>query len=140
RELPDKTYFLDKKFGVPPLSTNLFEQPFAWTNTFPLVITNQLHLALGMFYLAFNSQGQLVRFDSSGRTVPGRDEFIPLVKGSIFHPQAADGTYAGRDDVVETPRNNRRYLRVNWLTGRAQVLGDQVILDSGKASIQEKPE
>lgn len=142
RTLPDKTFFSAAKFldAGSPITTNIFDQSFAWTNTFPLVITNRLYPALGMYYIAFNPQGQVVRFDGAGRQITGRDEFIPIVKGSVFHPANESGQFTGSADVVEIPKGNRRYVRVNWLTGRAQVMGDMLTTDAGKTVIAGQPE
>lgn len=142
RALPEKTFFPITKLADPTTVasiTNLYELPFAWTNNFPLVITNRVHPFMGMFYIAFNAQGQVVRLDSSGRPLQGRDEFIPIVRGSVLHPQDANGNYLELD-ATEVPPGNRRYIRVNWLTGRSQVLGDLVRDDTGQARIQDRPE
>ena len=77
RTLPEKTFFSAGKFldAGNPITTNLFDQSFAWTNTFPLVVTNRLYPALGMYYIAFNPQGQVVRLDrrrSGARSVRSR--------------------------------------------------------------------
>jgi type II secretory pathway pseudopilin PulG len=140
RQLPDKTLIHMGKFIDPsgPLTTNIFEQPFAWTNTFPLVITNRVYPAMGMNYIAFNSQGQVVRFDGLGRQIVGRDEYIPLVKGSVFAEPDANGAPVGPVDMVEVPRGNRRYIRVNWLTGRTEVLGD-LLMVNGQPVVAGKP-
>lgn len=124
RTLPDQTLFPVTKFTEAGM-TNDAEFPLAWTNTFPLVITNRLYPSMAMFYLAFNPQGQVVRYDGLGRQVIGRDEFIALAKGSVIHPQDAQGRYSEPPDVVEIPKGNRRYIRVNWLTGRAAVVGEE---------------
>lgn len=140
RQLPDKTFIYPGKFADPnvPLTTNVLELSFAWTNNFPLVITNRLYPFMGMYYIAFNSQGQVVRINGQGLQVAGRDEFIPLVKGSIFHELDGSGSPVGIPDVVEVPRGNRRYIRLNWLTGRAEVLGDLLIVN-GQPVVAGKP-
>lgn len=125
RSLPDQTLFPAVKFAHSG-TTNEADLPFAWTNNFPLVITNRLYASMPMFYLAFNAQGQVVRHDGMGRQVMGRDEFVALAKGSVVHPQDALGRYVEPPDVIEIPRGNRRYIQVNWLTGRATVVGQEV--------------
>lgn len=142
RILPEKTFIAPGKFldAGNPVTTNVLDQSFAWTNTFPLVLANRLHASMGMYYLAFNPQGQVVRFDGAGRQLTGRDEFIPIVKGSIFHPTDTEGRFTGAADLVEVPRGNRRYIRLNWLTGRAQVLGDLLVTDGGVAVVTGQPE
>lgn len=140
RTLPEKTFIFPGKYHDPsnPVTTNVFEQSFAYTNNFPLVITNRLYPTMGMYYIAFNSQGQAVRFDNAGRALVGRDEYIPLVKGSVFHAPVNGGAPVGDVDLVEVPRGNRRYIRVNWLTGRAEVLGDLLMVD-GRPVVAGKP-
>lgn len=142
RTLPDKVIFPMTKFaneGSVSFS-NPPEGPLPWTNNFPLVITNRVYASMGMYYVAFNANGQLVRFDGTGRPVQGRDEYIALSKGSVIHPQEVNGTYSEPPDVVETPLGNRRYIRVNWLTGRASVAGDLLALSGGGQKIVGNPE
>ncbi|MBX3748091.1 MAG: prepilin-type N-terminal cleavage/methylation domain-containing protein [Verrucomicrobiae bacterium] len=140
RTLPDKTFFPITKFVNTPSVTNEYERPWAATNNFTLVITNQVFPAVRMNYLAFNPLGQLVRHDADGRPVSGQDEYVALVKGSVVHPRETDGRYIEPPDLVETPRGNRRYIRINWLTGRASVLGDAVADASGRIQILGQPE
>lgn len=142
RTLPDKTFFGLSKFiaGAGSLGTNVYEMPFAWTNNFPLVITNRVFPSMAMNYVAFSPLGQVVRVDLRGGLVGGADEYIPLVKGSVFHPQETDGRFVQPPDVVEVPRGNRRYIKVNWLTGRAEVLGDLVVTDDGVGQVVTQPQ
>ena len=142
RGLPDKTFFSVAKFitGAGSLGTNVFEMPLAWTNNFPLVITNRVYGGMGMFYLAFSPQGQVVRVDNRGGLVSGQDEYLALVKGSVLHPQQPDGRYTEPPDVVEVPRGNRRYIKVNWLTGRAEVLGDLIVSPTGIGQVVTQPQ
>ncbi len=138
RLLPDKTFIPVTKF-ITTGTTNKLEMSLA-TNTFPIVVTNRLYPELAMNYIAFNAQGQVVRLDPRGFQVGGEDVFLPLVKGSVIHPREADGSYDEPADVVEVPRGNRRYVQVNWLTGRASIRGDLVTSDTGPSRIQEGPQ
>lgn len=143
RNLPDKTFFSSLKLTNAPsggilTGTNLYEEPFAAGVDFQVVITNEVH-RLGMFYLAFNPNGQLVRYDSRGRTQTGHDEYVPLVKGSVFHPLDTTGRYTEPAELVEVPAGNRRYIKVNWLTGRAEVLGDLLVTQAGTI-VTDRPE
>lgn len=143
RNLPDKTFFPISKFTDPaltPSSTNLFERPFARGNNFFLTITNRPLSFNNMPYLAFSPQGQTVRFGTDNRPLPGEDEYLALAKGSVVHPQEADGHFHDFPDVVEVPVNNRRYIRVNWLTGRAQVVGDLLAGAGGQQVVIGAPE
>lgn len=142
RVLPETTFFPLSKFltGLPISPTNVWERPLSWTNTFSLVITNRAYTSLGMQYLAFNAQGQVVRLDERGRWVGGRDEYLALARGSVVHPQDAQGRFIGPPDVVEVPEGNRRYLRLHWLTGRAEVVGDGTVLRSGEVQLRREPE
>jgi prepilin-type N-terminal cleavage/methylation domain-containing protein len=69
-------------------------------------------------FLAYNSRGQLSL---------GQDEFVPLVRGTIFFPRTADGKIdlTRAADVQTIPpklaTNDFQVVRVNWLTGRAKV-------------------
>ncbi len=71
--------------------------------------------------IAFNSHGQILQL---GGPVPlDRDEFLMLTEGSVLVPRDAAGRpIAAAPDVVETPRGNRESVRINWLTGRAEVV------------------
>ncbi len=126
RRLPDGVFFAINKLADPAFSgvlTNKLQEPFAWTNNFYIAITNRVY-ALGMRYIAFDDRGRLTRFDALGRPLPtGEDQFIALVRGSVTHPQDGQGRYLELD-AVEVPPGNRRYIRINWLTGRAEVHGD----------------
>ncbi|MCK6499395.1 MAG: prepilin-type N-terminal cleavage/methylation domain-containing protein [Nitrospira sp.] len=128
RSLPDKTFFPVTKLLSPPTpTTNIYEQPFAFTNNFTLTVTNRVYTNLFMRYIAFNAEGQLVRIDNRGNQIIGNDEYVALTKGSVVHPQNANGTYRDEDaDLIEIPPGNRRFIKVNWLTGRAEVLGDLI--------------
>jgi prepilin-type N-terminal cleavage/methylation domain-containing protein len=74
-------------------------------------------------YIAFNWQGQLV-YPETWEPLFDKDETIPLARGSIFYPTAADGRFLAAD-VVENPQGNStntyNRIRINWLTGRARV-------------------
>jgi prepilin-type N-terminal cleavage/methylation domain-containing protein len=136
RALPDATHVpLTKFLGIPAgvtINNNVraYEQPFAWTNNFELEITN-VTKRLAMNYLAFNPQGQLVQFDGRGATVSQENAYVPLVRGSIFNPVDSQGRYLLElPDAVEVPVGNRRYIKINWLTGRAEVLGDYFLSDT----------
>jgi prepilin-type N-terminal cleavage/methylation domain-containing protein len=137
RTLPEKTFFPVTKLLNNPnpsssLATNIYEQPFALTNKFDLTVTNRLYTNLFMRYIAFNAGGQVVRIDNQGNQIIGRDEFVAISKGSVVHPQDRDGNYLEEDaDLIEIPPGNRRFIKVNWLTGRAEVLGDLISNASG---------
>ncbi len=54
----------------------------------------------------------------------GRDELIPLAEGSVFFAKnSQDGYSAAPPDIVMKPPDNytNRFIRINWLTGRASV-------------------
>jgi prepilin-type N-terminal cleavage/methylation domain-containing protein len=140
RTLPDNVFFPRNKFAdlTGFVVTNLYDLPLAYTNNFPLVITNEVRV-LGMHYVAFDSQGQLVRFDSLGRAVHGQDEYLALARGSVLHPQDDLGRYLQVDEI-DIPRGNRRYIRVSWLTGRAEVLGDLLKDQTGRDQIVSRPQ
>lgn len=141
QQLPDKTFFPLSTFVANPRFTNAWDQPLPNVAAFPVVITNRLYSgneAVAFPFLAFNAQGQLIRFNNLGQPVPGHDGYIQLARGSVFNVPEDNGTYPV-PDVVEIPRDNRRYIRVNWLTGRAEVLGDLVVRQDGVAEVVGRP-
>jgi prepilin-type N-terminal cleavage/methylation domain-containing protein len=141
RQLPDKTFFPLTTFFTNPRFTNVWDQPLPNVAAFPLVITNRVYAgadAVALPFLAFNAQGQLIRFNHLGQPIPGYDGYIQLARGSVFHTPNSDGTYAPADPV-EVPRDNRRYVRVNWLTGRAEVIGDLLIGKNGVQQVVGRP-
>jgi hypothetical protein len=117
RSLPEGVFIPDYKFTGSQTDPNFHLR--ALTNgvdfPFPLVTSAQ---TLRFPYIAFNPLGQIAY---------GRDEIIPLARGSIFYPRdpVTDVYLAQPADVVETPPgnsiNNYNRLRVSWLTGRAKV-------------------
>ena len=80
------------------------------TNAFPFPASRSPRWTLP--YIGFNSQGQLLR---------GQDELIPLAEGSIFF--TGPSGYLPSPDVVMKPPDNytNHFIRVNWLTSRANV-------------------
>ena len=111
---------------------------------FPLADSSPARLP----HVAFNSRGQLVKRDGFGKLVPaGRDEFIPLVEGSVFHErdrfgnyrpgwpdvvaigqyaemQAEDVEQSWYGDIIEAGQVKRPYhigILINHITGRARV-------------------
>jgi len=141
QQLPDKTFFAVSTFVRIAQFTNLWDQPLVNAAAFPLVITNRLYAgpeSVAFPFLAFNAQGQLVRFNNLGQPILGQDGYVQLSRGSVFHPVSDVGTYPP-PDPVEVPVNNRRYIRINWLTGRAEVMGDLLIGENGVRTVQGRP-
>jgi len=119
RRLPPGILFPPVKFDQAALNNDpsLAFYPVVYKTAF---LTNALPFPTGksplwpLPYVAFNSKGQLVS---------GRDEMIPLAEGSIFFARNNQGMVLAPPDVVIKPPNNytNRFIRVNWLTGRASV-------------------
>lgn len=78
-------------------------------------------------FVAFNSQGQLVRINAAGDEVPTQsDALVPLTEGSILTPRNIDAAYdPSAVDWTETPPGRHTNLvyrvRVNWVTGRGRI-------------------
>jgi len=139
--LPDKTFFPLTTFLPNPRFTNAWDQPLANVAAFPLMITNRLYAgseAVALPFLAFSAQGQLIRFNQLGQPFAGQDGYIQIARGSVFNSPEPDGSMPA-PDVVEMPRDNRRFIRVNWLTGRAEVMGDLVIGSDGVHQVVRRP-
>lgn len=121
KRLPDGILIATNKFD-PLLSNNPNEYWRAFTYAvFPFPSASSQNYLLP--FIAFNSLGQLLAFDSLGRALPSRDELIPLARGSIFFPKLANGNFGPVPDVIISPRDNftNNYVRINWLTGRASL-------------------
>lgn len=112
RTLPEGTFIAAYKFGKTAING---VTPFLRTN-FPVPsVTGQQ-----------NFQLPYVGFDYQGRLISGRDEIIPLARGSIFPMRDAAGQFLpGPPEIVETPPGNAtnvfNHVRIDWLTGRARV-------------------
>ena len=124
RPLPDGMFIpLDKFDGLAvkewaALSSS--NRPFAYHFglPFPNVASRTDYPLPGV---AFNSLGQLV--PPKGSEPFDKDEFIPMAEGSVFVPRDAKGAAVRAPlDVVETPKGNREAVRINWLTGRAEII------------------
>lgn len=125
RTLPDGIFFAPEWF-YPQRQTNdatrLFttELPRAEIFTIPIYsqsrATNLPFVNANLPYIRFNPKGQVITspLDSPER-IPG-DVILRLTKGSMF-----GGNPNAYPDLVETPRGNRRYVKINGLTGRARV-------------------
>jgi prepilin-type N-terminal cleavage/methylation domain-containing protein len=129
RQLPQGMIFSTYKFNNPASQTaddrlrpfGLASVPFPSSQSAP-----RLMPAIG-----FNSRGQLISGrDGAGRLVSGGnvDEVIALIRGTIFFPLNNQGEYRLNipPDLQTIPPNPRinddyHFIRINWLTGRAQV-------------------
>lgn len=122
KSLPDGMVFAPYKYRLGMHNhPNEYLRTFA-TNLFPFPDSGSALFTLP--YIGFNSQGQLLS---------QRDELLPLARGSVFYPRDALGNYArGAADVQLTPppnegaspqtqTNTYQFVRINWLTGRAQM-------------------
>lgn len=97
--------------------TNDMQFPFP-----PNEVTNAPPSIIHRFNLPY------IAFDSQGRLISGRDEYIPLAEGSIFYSR--DNTsnlnaVAGPADVIEPNyrepnQTNYNLIHIDWLTGRAK--------------------
>jgi prepilin-type N-terminal cleavage/methylation domain-containing protein len=130
RYLPQGVLIPTIKFDQVAMSTTpallTFAPDYRWafdTNWFPF--PNSRSRGWFLPYIAFNSEGQLVKLNLQGQVMPrGRDELLPLAEGGIFYLRNSQGAYAsGAPDVVMKPPDNytNRFIRISWLTGRASV-------------------
>lgn len=72
--------------------------------------------------IGFNSQGQIV-YDGLNAPMIDRDEVLSLTDGSVFYERGVDDQPLQKPaDVVETGKDTRTSIRVNWLTGRASIV------------------
>ena len=75
--------------------------------------------------IGFDSRGQL--FTPTNLNENDRDFYLTLTEGSVFVPRDGNGNpIRAAVDAVETPQGNREVVRINWLTGRAEVIRPQL--------------
>lgn len=140
QNLPDGTFIAQLKFVSPTAPTFYITQSnpnipingFAVTNIFPFPTeTNNPALAPNFYlpYIAFNYLGQLT---VDGQNPAGRDEYIPLARGSVLPAiDPATKTFVlnsappSSPQVSENPPGNStniyNIVHVDWLTGRARL-------------------
>ena len=99
--------------------SKVFGTPFSYGQ---LPFPKAKSLLVTVPFIAFNSQGQLAS---------GYDEFIPLLRGSIFFPRLSNGQIdLQKPDVQFIPpklgSNDFHGVRINWLTGRSRVEGPEL--------------
>ncbi|MCX8156880.1 MAG: hypothetical protein N3J91_10605 [Verrucomicrobiae bacterium] len=82
-----------------------------------------------MPYIAFNHQGQLVRFDAQGRPLPtATDVDIPLARGAVIPPRdpVTQELLWQAPQVIENPPNNSinnyNIIHIDWMTGRGKMV------------------
>lgn len=122
KELPDGMVFTTSKFlDLGEAQWRLMANTVPSTNrplpysSFPFPAANSPLARLP--YVAFDWRGQAYYEDGFKPALAG--ESIALARGSILFP-VASGQYLP-PDVVETPKDNRLDIRIDWLTGRAKV-------------------
>jgi type II secretory pathway pseudopilin PulG len=127
--LPDNTFIATNKFIAPGQSfsitnydPNVSIYGFATNATIPFPTENAAP-RIPLPWIAFNYLGQLT-FD--GQTVAGRDEYIPIAKGSVlFARDPATKTFQfNPPDASEMPPGNStnssyNIVHIERLTGRA---------------------
>jgi len=137
QKLPDGAFIAEQKFqppsiynyfSIPTYNTNLFIYGFnTISNSIPFPTEDSLvSRVLNLPYIAFNYLGQLT---VDGRSLAGRDEYIPLAQGTVSPAiNAATKTFtlnaASSPSVAENPPGNSTNIAYNLvhidrLTGRA---------------------
>jgi prepilin-type N-terminal cleavage/methylation domain-containing protein len=138
RTLPEGIFVAPEKFrranqsytiAEPSPSTRSFTFfGFNVTKTLPFPSETNQSAKFTLPYIAFNYLGQLT---VDGIAPSLQDEYIPLVRGSIFYPRDANGKLTlAEADVMETPRpppgnaqTNTTFniIQIDGMTGRARV-------------------
>jgi prepilin-type N-terminal cleavage/methylation domain-containing protein len=94
---------------------------------------NKTKTFISVPYLAFDSTGRLLTYDSSqGKFVFGSDEYIPLARGRTVMPRDGNGnTLVASPTVSEQPPGNSTnafyVIRIDGLTGRARLEKQEVL-------------
>jgi prepilin-type N-terminal cleavage/methylation domain-containing protein len=126
RTLPDGIFFAPEWF-YPQRQTNdalwQFTAMLPRTDAFtipvysPIERSNRMVINASLPYIRFTPKGQvLAPGRGGGPQLALNDVILRLTKGSMF---GADPNVF--PDIVETPKGNRRYIRISGLTGRARV-------------------
>jgi len=74
-----------------------------------------------------------VAFDHTGKLVSGKDEYIPLARGTVdpARDSATRAFLAGAATVTESPPGNSQdvfnLIRIDWLTGRAKLKQQEIL-------------
>ena len=116
KTLPEGMFIAASKFASYNSTMPDYSRAYPTNKPFPFPLatnTTQLNLPY-------------IGFDYQGRLISGRDEIIPLARGSIFYDRDANGNLViGPADVKETPPGNSitssNQIHIEWLTGRARV-------------------
>jgi len=139
RSLPEGVFIPTNKFPTPGVPDPYYNDPvrhqFQTTNNFDTaagsflfpVVTDNLPAAYQTLQLPY------IAFDYRGQLTSGRDEYIPLARGSVFYPRGQNGVYAAaKANALERPAHETLYdptypnnaynqVHIDWLTGRARV-------------------
>ena len=149
KKLPDGIFFATHKFNflqladwykIQPPTHPLVQRPFPYLASM-IPFPSASGISYPVPYIAFNSRGQLVRFDGYGNTLYA-DEDIPLVKGSIFYPTRTTTVMSGAKrmevmapvfdrvtDIVPSPglgTAGTNTIRINAMSGRARILKEEM--------------
>lgn len=137
--LPESIFIADWKFSLASNATNLVTDPdtsqqypvsgFLVTNNIPFPSDETAYLSppipyIPLPYVAFNYLGQLTAGDGEPL---GRDEYIPLVHGSILYARNPTTRALQMSPPIyqEIPANSSvvsfNLVHIDWLTGRARV-------------------
>jgi prepilin-type N-terminal cleavage/methylation domain-containing protein len=131
RTLPEGVYFPPDWFLQLTRETNEFSRPlrrfspdapynaeprFSLRIFDPTVRSNVPVYNLAFPFLEFNARGQLIdRSTITNFVLQPRDAVIRLTKGSLLGANPNEFP-----DLVETPKGNRRFIKITGLTGRAR--------------------
>ncbi|HAV65139.1 MAG TPA: hypothetical protein DCY13_22555 [Verrucomicrobiales bacterium] len=146
RSLPDGNFIAPYEFemapaGVAPASPDWWrnysgERPLPY-DFFPFP-SDTSNGTLAMPYVAFNHLGQLVQPAYLGYPLNGQfDEAVHIGQGSIFYGRDGNTGRLNNEftsgsfvpaDILEVPSGNSTnvFVRVNWLTGRAEIDKPQI--------------
>jgi prepilin-type N-terminal cleavage/methylation domain-containing protein len=132
RTLPDGIYFPPDWFNEATMrETNEFSRPlrrhkpdapenreprFTLPIYNPAVRSNVLVRDLPLPFIEFNARGQLIdRTTITNFVLQPRDAVVRLTQGSRFGDNPRE-----QPDFVESPKGNRRFIKITGLTGRAR--------------------
>ncbi|MBI3849542.1 MAG: prepilin-type N-terminal cleavage/methylation domain-containing protein [Verrucomicrobia bacterium] len=117
KALPEGMFIAASKFAFYNSAMPDYTRAYPTNRPFPFPLATNNTTPLNLPYIGFDYQGRLIS---------GRDEIIPLARGSILYDRNPDGSLViGPADVKETPPGNSitssNQIHIEWLTGRARV-------------------
>ena len=132
RELPEGAIIPAFKFNPPTTFTSITDfslTPNRYYDVYGFAVTNNIPFPSADAALAPGAQPYVplpyIAFNHLGQLVSGRDEFIPVARGSVNYSRTNGIAAALSPSLSESPAGNSTnafmLVHIDWLTGRARL-------------------